>query len=35
MAIRKIGGKAAKDILKFLKTTEHNEFIEEGGVSNK
>ncbi len=35
MAIRKIGGKAAKDILKFLKTTEHNEFIEEGEISNK
>lgn len=27
--IRKIGGKKALDILRFLKTTEHKEFIDE------
>lgn len=34
-AIKRIGGKAAKDILRFLKTTEHKEFIEEVMIANK
>lgn len=29
LTIRKIGGRVAGDMLKFLKTTEHREFIEE------